>query len=776
MVSTILARSVIITAISALIAIPTQAQETGHGDTFGDLYHIKRSPETGQPILQKRLIEAPEDQQVWGYCPIPIDINGQELPFVDLSCEVAPEALSRLVEVDYFGRLSGGRTKERNLRMHFDEVIASIQNAEVVDLDAAGRLRFGTGCTGDVCTTWKVVDSPLENMTLYHRVLKYGHIQTSPTEEDTSFHGDPELGTVYHPALRAEDWSKFRGVLVNLLPRSSASECFTGDTFDAACADPQMLTTEDFVRIASFLGGAADKTGKITIDLVQYLNRILRITQTTPESAAALSTLPALIRDVDMVTIYPATADLPAPANELFVNFGVAAYLRPQRFSTPIPALVPAGTGLWAENPSVSLLPFLEVANGAPVSLTTVDAFLANSSDALRAIEFIHQYEIPVDLYTVYTRPTTTTVAPVTMTYSAASHTVTLSATVTSSIPVNAGTVTFTVQTSEAVQVGSSVTSGTVINGAASAEFVVPGGTAAQTLTILASYSGATSLKPSSGSGTLTISPSTPTEAVLAAEHARADFLGDAGSDILVQKLSTGVITALALNGHTVVGEQDIDPALVDLDWRLRGTGDFNGDLSPDLLWQHLTTGNVYVWFMDGTSRTGHAAFSRDVVDPGWQVAGVGDFNADSYPDLVLHHQAQGRVVFWLCTDMTVTSVVEVPIVIADKNWVVAGASDFDQDGETDLLLHNHLSGETGVWLMNGTSREQYLALTPGTVMDLGWEVAAIIDANLDGKPDIVWQHTDGSLAIWYMDGLTRTAAYSFATMLPPDARVSAPK
>ncbi len=45
------------------------------------------------------------------------------------------------------------------------------------------------------------------------------------------------------------------------------------------------------------LGGAANKTGKITVDLVQYMNRILKITKKTEASEATLDWLPAKVRD-----------------------------------------------------------------------------------------------------------------------------------------------------------------------------------------------------------------------------------------------------------------------------------------------------------------------------------------------------------------------------------------------------------------------------------------------------------------------------------------------
>ncbi len=199
--------------LTALVAAPLAAQHGGEGggesgggcgDVFGDLIHLKRDAVTGQPILAQRWIEMPKELPGygWGYCPIAVDKNGQEIPFVALSCDPVDPTGTAVVPVDYFGRLSGGRTKERNSRMHFNEVISNIKMAGGVRLDETGRLQLGYTCTSNTqCAEWGVIDSPMENMALYTRLMKYGHFQTDPAEEDTWAHGDPAAGTQYHPAL-----------------------------------------------------------------------------------------------------------------------------------------------------------------------------------------------------------------------------------------------------------------------------------------------------------------------------------------------------------------------------------------------------------------------------------------------------------------------------------------------------------------------------------------------------------------------------------------------
>jgi len=508
-------------ALATLLSSPPPAiAQDDTGDLFGDLFEILRDPVTGQPILQQRTIELPGDVLGTGYCPIPVNAAGEEVPFADLSCEVHPDYLDQVIEVDYFGRLSAARTRERNLRMHFDEVIAYIKVAEVVDQDAAGRLILGTTCgPGGTCATWKTIDSPLENMSMYNRLLKYGHIQTDPLEEDTSPGGDPSEGTVYHPALGEADWAKFRGVTQNLLPRTGPDECFTGPdpaNFVPACAHPQALAMPDFIIASSFLGGAADKTGKITVDLVQYLNRFLKIPIATPMTQGPVHTLPALIRD-DAGVMTPAPPGLPAPANERFIDFSPASYLRTDWFNESVLVLQTTDGGLTYRPLDVELLQWLLFANGPlPDTLDVMPAFVAASSDALRVVEFIHEYEIPANLWGggagTHTAPQGLTVR-----YRATNQNMQLTATVSSTTAVNGGTVSFSVRTADGTDVGALVTSGPVVNGAASADYVLPGGTAPQTLVIVAVYSGTADLAGSTGTGSLLIGQADTTTTVDAA-------------------------------------------------------------------------------------------------------------------------------------------------------------------------------------------------------------------------------------------------------------------
>ncbi len=239
-----------------------------------------------------------------------------------------------------------------------------------------------------------------------------------------------------------------------------------------------------------------------------------------------------------------------------------------------------------------------------------------------------------------------------------------------------------------------------------------------------------------------------------------ADFNGDGQPDLLWQHRTTGQLAVWYMDGVTRVGGAALVPSpIADLNWQVVGVADFNGDGQPDLLWRHQTTGQLAVWYMDGVTRVGGAALvPSPIADLNWQVAGVADFNGDGQPDLLWRHQTTGQLAVWYMDGVTrVGGAALVPSPIADLNWQVVGVADFNGDGQPDLLWRHQTTGQLAVWYMDGVTRVGGAALVPSPIADLNWQVAGVADFNGDGQPDLLWRHqTTGQLAVWYMDGVTR--------------------
>lgn len=182
------------------------------GDLFGDLWVILRDP-NGVPIL------SPE-----GFVQ-PLDANGNLIP---LDAEGAPLDPTLVVEVE-LGRLNVGRAPTKVLDRRADEVIALLQKATEVSVDAAGRLVL------TVDGVAQTIDSPLENLAIYVALMTTG---TIPNVTD--------------------------------LPGTEYDFLVDGT-----------LTAKDLEAAASFLAAATDKTGVFTSDEIAYINAFLDITTVT---------------------------------------------------------------------------------------------------------------------------------------------------------------------------------------------------------------------------------------------------------------------------------------------------------------------------------------------------------------------------------------------------------------------------------------------------------------------------------------------------------------
>jgi hypothetical protein len=227
------------------------------------------------------------------------------------------------------------------------------------------------------------------------------------------------------------------------------------------------------------------------------------------------------------------------------------------------------------------------------------------------------------------------------------------------------------------------------------------------------------------------------------------------------------------MNGETITSGPALSHRVLDTRWRVAGTGDFNGDGHPDIVWQHLTDGWMYVWFMDGVTRIGGDYFSiAQLKDARWRMRAVGDMNGDGHPDLVWQHP-DGYLAVWLLNGLNVQgSLVLNPGSVVDTNWQIVGAADFNADGETDLLWRHATRGEVGVWMMNDLTRITFVPLTPGAV-NTDWQIVAVIDADGDNTPDIVWQNmNNGQAALWFMNGTIRSRNPSISSPVPPSWRI----
>ncbi|MFA7404296.1 MAG: VCBS repeat-containing protein [Pelobacteraceae bacterium] len=236
------------------------------------------------------------------------------------------------------------------------------------------------------------------------------------------------------------------------------------------------------------------------------------------------------------------------------------------------------------------------------------------------------------------------------------------------------------------------------------------------------------------------------------------DFNGDGKPDILWQNASTGDLYVWNMNGITMTNSSFV--ANVQAPWVIATVADFNGDGKPDILWKNATTNEYYIWNMNGITMTS-SSYVATVPTP-WVIATVADFNEDGKPDILWKNATTNEYYVWYMDGIAMTSSNYVAYV--PTPWVIATVADFNGDGKPDILWKNAATNEYYVWYMNGIAMtsSSYVAYVPTP-----WVIATVADFNGDGKPDILWKNAvTNEYYIWYIDGITMTSS-SYVAYVP---------
>lgn len=246
------------------------ASGTKRGDIFGDMYVLLRDA-NGVPILNAN-----------GFVQ-PIDASGNVIP-QDAEGNLLNPELAIPVEL---ARLNVGRSPLTVLASQYEEALKTINAADSISLDAAGRIVL----TKDGVT--KTIDSPLENLALYKEIMTTGTI-TGLTD-------------------------------------AAKAKIDSSGTANLIAITDGTLSNADLPAAASFLGAASDKTIKVTVDTVVYMNTILGINTKTetgtisyvdytsfsfnPQTAYSSSTVNVLVKQTVTIDGTPTTVYVPSTVN-----------------------------------------------------------------------------------------------------------------------------------------------------------------------------------------------------------------------------------------------------------------------------------------------------------------------------------------------------------------------------------------------------------------------------------------------------------------------------
>mgnify|MGYP001055925794 CR=1 FL=1 len=153
------------------------------------------------------------------------------------------------------------------------------------------------------------------------------------------------------------------------------------------------------------------------------------------------------------------------------------------------------------------------------------------------------------------------------------------------------------------------------------------------------------------------------------------------------------------------------------------------------------------------------------ITDLSWEIAGTSDFNGDGKTDILWRNYGtgpfQGMNDIWFMDGTTFVSE-SLFSVIPDTGWRVVATADFNSDGKTDILWRYHgegaLQGMNLIWFMDGPVPQGEVIFSQ--IPDLSWKVAGTGDFNGDDKTDILWRYYgtgayQGLNVVWFMDGTT---------------------
>ena len=197
-------------------------------------------------------------------------------------------------------------------------------------------------------------------------------------------------------------------------------------------------------------------------------------------------------------------------------------------------------------------------------------------------------------------------------------------------------------------------------------------------------------------------------------------------------------------------------------------TSDFNNDGHPDVLWQNDATRQVAIWYMGSTN--GNIELGASFLGaagaagvPGWSVVGTGDFDNDGHPDVVWQRDATRQVAVWYMGGaqgdvLLGASFLGAAGAVGAPGWSVVSIRDFNNDGHPDIMWQQDATRQVAVWYMGGAQGDVLLSASflgaAGAAGVPRWRVAGIVDLNYDGRPDIVWQEdATARVFVWYMNG-----------------------
>jgi hypothetical protein len=236
-------------------------------------------------------------------------------------------------------------------------------------------------------------------------------------------------------------------------------------------------------------------------------------------------------------------------------------------------------------------------------------------------------------------------------------------------------------------------------------------------------------------------------------------------SELLVRNKVTGEITILYTDPTTQqstqrsltygvnFGELAGQAVKISVDWTTADTDDVNGDGITDVLLHNKMGDEVAIWLMGANGTISQATSLQQngqilrTQNTNWRVVGFADLDQDNTLDVVWHNRESDEVGIWFMNADGVNVraydyLREASGQVLKTNstrWQVDGLSDFDGDGDMDLLFRLPELNQTSIVRLNGKTvlEAQFITSNGETTL----VVDQISDSDNNGTADIYWRN-----------------------------------
>jgi hypothetical protein len=216
--------------------------------------------------------------------------------------------------------------------------------------------------------------------------------------------------------------------------------------------------------------------------------------------------------------------------------------------------------------------------------------------------------------------------------------------------------------------------------------------------------------------------------------------------------------------GGAALAQEVVIPEADKVNWGLVGIRDYDGDGDSDIFWRNRLTGQAIFWQMNGLK------FEKGVIAGpqgdyrNWQVNTFADFDRDGDLDMFWQH-TNGTTVIWEMQGLSFKSGSVLPNVPV-LDWYFSGVGDFNGDRNLEFLWRN-INGTLVTWEIQDFKLKsgKVLANNVGPAGYSGWTVQAVTDFDNDGDSDILWSKKGSPdlMVLWEM----QAGQFNRGTLLP---------